>query len=90
MRFKIMLSLICSPEFIKAHLSKSSTKNDYTHHGLVLTIFEPDINIKQCSLAHVLNSDTTKAIEIDYPLNYVYGEVMVVGSCNGLFCISIG
>lgn len=94
---KSWFSLIYSSEFIKTHLLKSSTNNAYTRHGLIFTICVPDVKVKQCSLAHVLNTDATTATEMDYPsdsivdpLNYVYSEVKVVGSCNGFFSTEIG
>ncbi|KAL3507355.1 hypothetical protein ACH5RR_032737 [Cinchona calisaya] len=87
-------SLISNPHFIKTHLINSSKKDDFGHHGLILTVLPPNSHshLKQCSVESTLDvaaTTTSEVTEIDYPMKNPYKSVWVVGSCDGLVCIAI-
>ncbi|KAK4719224.1 hypothetical protein R3W88_017562 [Solanum pinnatisectum] len=44
---KSWLSLICSPEFIKTHLSLAANNKDYIHHRVMLRLSPPECDLKK-------------------------------------------
>ncbi|XP_074364662.1 F-box/kelch-repeat protein At3g23880-like [Apium graveolens] len=89
---KSWLSIISSPRFIKAHISKSLNDPQFTHHRFLVsywTSIVSDVEFKSCSLNLLLNGSVSEidhvmeTVKIDYP-----AEIdSVVGSCNGLICL---
>jgi hypothetical protein len=74
---KPWLALIDSPEFIKLHLKQSLKTN--TNLSLIL------------SDGYLYSSDfdsLDRAIELDHPLKTPHYGTEILGSCNGLLCLS--
>ncbi|MCD7453244.1 hypothetical protein HAX54_020284 [Datura stramonium] len=86
---KSWLALISGPEFVKTHLSISANNKDYTHHRLV-SAYNSQLNLKNCSIYSLLNNSVTEEYFLDYPMNNARENVWVVGSVNGLICLAIG
>ncbi|XP_060178561.1 F-box/kelch-repeat protein At3g23880-like [Lycium barbarum] len=87
---KSWLELISSPHFVKTHLLLSSSDKDYTHHGLMFKFASTsDQGVKDCSLSALLNHPITEAFDLDYPGKNPKDYPWLVGSINGLICLSI-
>lgn len=87
---KSWLSLISSPEFMKAHLLLSASNKDYTHHGVILKVAtESGHSVKDCCLRDLLYHPVTEAFDLDYPSKNPYNNLWFVGSFNGLICLAI-
>ncbi|KAL2530868.1 F-box/kelch-repeat protein [Forsythia ovata] len=92
---KPWLSLISSPQFAKTHLKISSEKNKGEHDRLVLGctsdygVFLRSINLD--SFMHGKNfTDAAKVYGHEMDVNFPRVELRMIGSCNGLICISVG
>ncbi|XP_076882889.1 F-box/kelch-repeat protein At3g23880-like [Bidens hawaiensis] len=86
---KLWYSLISDPHFVKSHLNLSKSNKLYAHHRLIYSTV-PKINLKSCSLYHLLCRDgSVNAVELDYPMKHPRKSVWIVGSCNGLVCVAI-
>nr|XP_016475494.1 PREDICTED: F-box/kelch-repeat protein At3g23880-like [Nicotiana tabacum] len=94
---KSWLSLISTPEFIKAHLSMSANNKDYTHHRLIFVQHDYNVELKgrictylkDCTLSNVLDDSVIGAFDLDYPMKNPHKSVEIVGSVNGLICPTI-
>ncbi|MCD7456593.1 hypothetical protein HAX54_032312 [Datura stramonium] len=85
---KYWLAFISSPEFIKTHLSISANNKDYTHHRLLL---RSKCILKDCSLRSVFSESVMEVSRLNYPTtNRRLTFWNVVGSVNGLICLSNG
>ncbi|XP_059277162.1 F-box/kelch-repeat protein At3g23880-like [Lycium ferocissimum] len=84
---KSWLALISSPEFVKNHLSSSSNNKDYTHHKLMLCPYSYKDSLKYCSISSL--DSVTEVFDLDFPLNKNSESVSIVGSVNGLICLTI-
>ncbi|XP_059284952.1 F-box/kelch-repeat protein At3g23880-like [Lycium ferocissimum] len=89
---KSWLALICSPKFIKSHMSLSAKNNmDYTNHRVMLWIPQPEFNIKDCSLKSLLYDESIiEESDLDYPMKRSSIYVFIEGSINGLICLVNG
>ncbi|WMV47873.1 hypothetical protein MTR67_041258 [Solanum verrucosum] len=87
---KSWLSLISSPEFVKAHLSSSASNKNYTHHGVMVKVSTESVFVvKDCSLRSLLYHPVTEAFDLDYPGKSPNHYLWFVGVVNGLICFSI-
>lgn len=86
---KSWLSLISSPQFVKAHLKLSAENADHANHRIIFTFTNPCFNLKQCWVSSLMVEPWTVASNIDYPNKSPYRAVWVVGSCNGIVCVAI-
>ncbi|CAA0833038.1 F-box protein CPR30 [Striga hermonthica] len=86
---KSWLALISSSQFIKAHLGISASSPTMANHRLMLTICNPNFDLKQCSIKSVFFDPLTAASNIEYPKEDPYSAVWVVGSVNGLVCLAM-
>ncbi|XP_059288568.1 F-box/kelch-repeat protein At3g23880-like [Lycium ferocissimum] len=90
---KSWFSLICSPEFIKSHLSLSAKNNntDYTNYRVMLRIAQPEFNLKDCSLKSLLHDESViEESNLDYPMKDSSISFLIEGSVNGLICLVSG
>ncbi|XP_060176429.1 F-box/kelch-repeat protein At3g23880-like [Lycium barbarum] len=90
---KSWFSLICSPEFIKSHLSLSAKNNntDYTNYRVMLRIAQPEFNLKDCSLKSLLHDESViEESDLDYPMKDSSISFLIEGSVNGLICLVRG
>ncbi|XP_059313387.1 F-box/kelch-repeat protein At3g23880-like isoform X1 [Lycium ferocissimum] len=87
---KSWLELISTPHFVKTHLLLSTSNKDYTHHGVMFKFASTsDHGVKDCSLSALLYDSVTEALDLDYPGKNPNGYPCLVGSVNGLICLSI-
>ncbi|KAF3644256.1 putative F-box/kelch-repeat protein-like isoform X2 [Capsicum annuum] len=63
---KSWLSLISSPQFVKAHLLLSSTNKDYTHHRVLCEAYYSNPDVRGCSVSSLLCDSVTEALDLDY------------------------
>ncbi|KAJ8547106.1 hypothetical protein K7X08_010692 [Anisodus acutangulus] len=85
---KSWLALIYSPEFIKTHIRISANNKYYTHHRLML---RSKCILKDCSLMSVLSESVMEVSRLNYPVTNQHKTFWtVVGSVNGLICLSKG
>ncbi|XP_058203833.1 F-box/kelch-repeat protein At3g23880-like [Rhododendron vialii] len=83
-------SLISHPKFAKTHLSVASLNTDYTHDRLLLRnkgYYHPDLN--SCSISAIMYEQSATAVSLDCPFVGSPDSISIVGSCNGLVCITI-
>ncbi|TMW90078.1 hypothetical protein EJD97_016224 [Solanum chilense] len=80
---KSWLALISSQDFIKTHLSLSAKNEDYNHHKLM---WRSCSNFKVCSIRSLLCGSVVEASDLEYP----YKSFNIVGSANGLICLTDG
>lgn len=83
---KSWLSLISDHQFVKKHLD--NLVNDDALDPWKLLIHYPKNNLKSCSLYSIFREPFGYAIGLDYPWKNLARKVTVLGSCNGLVCIS--
>nr|XP_016468097.1 PREDICTED: F-box/kelch-repeat protein At3g06240-like [Nicotiana tabacum]XP_018623139.2 F-box/kelch-repeat protein At3g06240-like isoform X1 [Nicotiana tomentosiformis] len=95
LRFKcvseLWLALICSPEFVKTHLSLSANNKDYSRHK-VMMYHVPKYSFKDCSLMSLFNESVTEAFDLNFPMKFNGLDrnkkkkypVWIMGSVNGL------
>ncbi|CAI9117836.1 OLC1v1019321C1 [Oldenlandia corymbosa var. corymbosa] len=92
---KSWLSLISSPEFIKAHLAIASGSDDFGHHCLIFRVYKfPNCDphhrkYSVDSLFYGASSETAspnEVIDVNHLLN-PNALVWPVSSCNGLVCM---
>ncbi|KAL3328989.1 hypothetical protein AABB24_036212 [Solanum stoloniferum] len=87
---KSWLSLISSPEFVKARPSLSASNKNYTHHGVIVKVSTKSVFVvKDCSLRSLLYHPVTEAFDLDYPGKSPNHYLGFVGVVNGLICFSI-
>ncbi|XP_057432923.1 F-box/kelch-repeat protein At3g23880-like [Lotus japonicus] len=81
-------SLISDRKFTKKHLYRSSMNP--TRHRL---IFSPSrfLHFVRTSFPHafISNHVTEDTVRLDHPLNNPYSDSIIVGSCDGILCITI-
>nr|XP_009764586.1 PREDICTED: F-box/kelch-repeat protein At3g23880-like [Nicotiana sylvestris] len=82
---KDWLSLISSHEFVNTHLSFNS--KDCTRHRLMLQFMT---YLKHCSVSLLFSGFSTDSFDLDIPTKTPDDRFDVVGSVNGLICLSIG
>ncbi|KAG5602020.1 hypothetical protein H5410_033390 [Solanum commersonii] len=85
---KSWLSLICSPEFIKTHLSLAANNKDYIHHRVLLRVSPSECGLKNYSLRSLLDESVVDSSDMNYPVENHCGRFWTVGSVNGLICVS--
>jgi F-box interacting protein len=85
-------SLISDQHFIKSHYTLSSTNNiNYAHHRLIYNVYEQKNDLYSCPLYDVLfDESANNALLLENPLRrtWLHNRVRIVGSCNGLVCLS--
>ncbi|XP_058203832.1 F-box/kelch-repeat protein At3g23880-like [Rhododendron vialii] len=90
MRFRCVCeswrSLISDPKFAKTHLSLASSNTDYTHRRLLLRSDDDPHDFKSCSIFSIMYERCDAAVGLDFGLD----GVRIVGSCNGLVCMTFG
>ncbi|KAL8555133.1 hypothetical protein ACS0TY_003071 [Phlomoides rotata] len=100
---KSWFSLISSDQFVKAHLKISTNNNAYLRDTLIFgssdSLHPPPMNLYACSISSVSNlTDLLYSLDDENPV-YDYVELGcpfsdfdkfrdLVGSCNGLVCLS--
>ncbi|XP_070040544.1 F-box/kelch-repeat protein At3g23880-like [Nicotiana tomentosiformis] len=72
-------------ELPKAHLNLSANNKDSTHHRLILNFGR---YLKQWSLKSLLYESVTEASTLYYPMKIHKRSFRIVGSVNGLICLS--
>ncbi|KAL5724177.1 hypothetical protein ACHQM5_007469 [Ranunculus cassubicifolius] len=70
-------SLITHPNFIKSQINHSNSVN-----------IPANIILRGCFLYSLTTNPPHKSLELDYPYKTNDGGVEILGSCNGLLCIS--
>ncbi|XP_057448181.1 F-box/kelch-repeat protein At3g23880-like [Lotus japonicus] len=83
-------SLISDPKFAKMH--RRCSPPDFTRHHLILghTNSSNDFLLTDYPLLSVFNAAVpAAATQLDYPLNNPYRFDSIVGSCDGILCLSI-
>ncbi|XP_006343531.1 F-box/kelch-repeat protein At3g23880-like [Solanum tuberosum] len=85
---KYWFNLISSPEFVKTHLSFSA--KDYTRHISLLQLDTQYTNIKYCSVSSLFHNSVNEALDLDCPMNNPPQCLYILGSVNGLVCLSDG
>ncbi|TMW81019.1 hypothetical protein EJD97_012707 [Solanum chilense] len=94
LRFKCVSSqwscLISSPNFIKTHLKLFTNNKDFIHNRLLLTFIQPHRHLMDCSINSLLYDSDPKTFQLDYPMQNRRKLLKVLGSVNGLICLSIG
>ncbi|KAM3356475.1 hypothetical protein P3S68_023189 [Capsicum galapagoense] len=81
---KSWLSLISSPQFVKAHLLLSSTNKDYTHHRVLCEDYYSNPDVRGCSVNSLLCDSVTEALDLDYHRKIFGAHPRLVGYINGL------
>ncbi|PHT85807.1 hypothetical protein T459_07913 [Capsicum annuum] len=81
---KSWLSLISSPQFVKAHLLLSSTNKDYTHHRVLCEAYYSNPDVRGCSVSSLLCDSVTEALDLDYHRKIFGAHPRLVGYINGL------
>ncbi|MCD9560578.1 hypothetical protein HAX54_019295 [Datura stramonium] len=89
---KSWLSLISSPQFIKNHLKFSTKKQDFARDRLLFSnSYEYSLRVYACSLYSIMYQESPHIPdELDFLCKDSFVDYNVVGSCDGLFCISTG
>ncbi|GFY85211.1 hypothetical protein Acr_03g0019850 [Actinidia rufa] len=78
--------MISEPKFAKKHLNFLS--KDETIKPWKIMIQSPYDYLKSCSLHSIFHKPYGYAVDLDYPLKSLRWGVRIVGSCDGLVCIS--
>ncbi|XP_060198590.1 F-box/kelch-repeat protein At3g23880-like isoform X1 [Lycium barbarum] len=87
---KSWLALISSPQFVNTHLSICANNKDNTHQRLIVTVNRHKYNLKDISVSSLLYDSVTEALDLDYPTRNTHKCISIVGSINGLICLSVG
>lgn len=89
---KSWLSLISSPEFIKAHLRVSADNKESAQHRLMIKLDRANNNLKHCSFSSLLgnNESIIETNHLDCPMENSGVSFCIVGSVNGLVCLAGG
>ncbi|KAI3823090.1 hypothetical protein L1987_04516 [Smallanthus sonchifolius] len=85
---KLWRSLISNHHFVNSHLTLSTRNNHYAHHRVIFSTSRRRI-LKTFNLYDALYDSSVNALKLDYPFKRPRKSVGIVGSCNGLLCISI-
>ncbi|XP_059295584.1 F-box/kelch-repeat protein At3g23880-like [Lycium ferocissimum] len=87
---KSLLSLISAPKFLKTHLKFSTKKQGFAL--LFSSSYENTLTFDTCSLYAIMYYQESPHIpdELHFPCKEPFVHYNVVGSCDGLFCISGG
>lgn len=73
-------AFICSPGFIKYHLSLSLNYNKYfTNHKVIVRIAQPEFNLKDCPVM--------EESDLDYHMKNSGISFLIEGFINGLVCL---
>ncbi|GFY82461.1 hypothetical protein Acr_02g0007010 [Actinidia rufa] len=83
---KSWLAMISDPQFAKKHLSLL-TKDDTIDPWRIMIRY-PYHDLKSCSLHSIFHEPYGYAVDLDFPLKRLRRDVVIVGSCDGLVCIS--
>ncbi|XP_059309940.1 F-box/kelch-repeat protein At3g23880-like [Lycium ferocissimum] len=84
---KSWLSLISSPNFAKTHPLLSASNKNYSHHGLMFRVNDPNRYLKDCCVNALLYDSVTEALDVDYPCTTPNDYTWIVSSVNGLICL---
>ncbi|MCD7466289.1 hypothetical protein HAX54_002852 [Datura stramonium] len=88
--FIIALRLDFSRNFAKTHLNISANNKDCRRHRLIMRSVQPYHNLMYCSISSLLYYDSVRGIfHLDYPMKNPPKSVFILGSVNGLICLSI-
>ncbi|XP_057486039.1 F-box/kelch-repeat protein At3g23880-like [Actinidia eriantha] len=79
-------TMISKPQFAKKHLSLA-TKDDIINPWRIIIRY-PYHDLKSCSLHSIFHEPQSYVVDLDYPLKRLRRDVRIVGSCDGLVCIS--
>ncbi|KAH0749471.1 hypothetical protein KY290_028703 [Solanum tuberosum] len=75
---KSWLSLICSPEFIKTHLSLAANNKDYINHRVMLRVSPSECGLKNYSLRSLLDESVVDSSDMNYPVENHCGRFWTV------------
>ncbi|KAG5583965.1 hypothetical protein H5410_044399 [Solanum commersonii] len=81
--------LISSRNFIKTHLNVFTNNKDSIHNRLLLRFIQPHHQLMDCSISSLLYDSDPKTFQLGYPMQNPHKSVMILGSVNGLICLSI-
>ncbi|XP_049362280.1 F-box/kelch-repeat protein At3g23880-like [Solanum verrucosum] len=81
--------LISSRNFIKTHLNVFTNNKDFIHNRLLLRFIQPHHHLMDCSISSLLYDSDPKTFQLDYPMQNPRKSVTILGSVNGLICLSI-
>ncbi|XP_047324102.1 F-box/kelch-repeat protein At3g23880-like [Impatiens glandulifera] len=87
---KSWCSLISDPIFVKKHLKASTQNVDYAHHRFIMVNYTRPFTLRTYSLSSLFHEEFPNPDFLDYPLNDLDRLARIVGSVNGLLCLSIG
>ncbi|XP_047323899.1 F-box/kelch-repeat protein At3g23880-like [Impatiens glandulifera] len=87
---KSWCTLISDPIFVKKHLKASTQKLDYADHRIIMNTMTNPFVLKTYSMSSVFHDEFPNPDFLDYPLNHLHRLVKIVGSVNGLLCLTIG
>ncbi|PIN07954.1 hypothetical protein CDL12_19486 [Handroanthus impetiginosus] len=83
-------SLISSKHFVKTHLENSTKNPPFACHRIISVTREGNkYDIQHCSLHPLFPERVTYASYGDFPVDESVDSLRLLGSCNGLVCISI-
>lgn len=85
---KSWLSLLSSPRFVNTHLIFSRNNHKNIPQKLLLLTPNQNLSNKKSTLFHSL-SETAVCVDLDYPLKSPSCVTRVIGSCDGLICLSV-
>ncbi|PIN16736.1 hypothetical protein CDL12_10611 [Handroanthus impetiginosus] len=87
---KLWRSLISSKHFVKIHLENSTKNPTFACHRIISVTKEGNkYDIQHCSLHPLFPERVTYASYGDFPVDESVDSLRLLGSCNGLVCISI-
>ncbi|XP_059663115.1 F-box protein At3g07870-like [Cornus florida] len=79
--------LITNPNFITTHLNQTIASNKNQNRPLLLRYYNKDDEKEHYTLRH--DDETfSRFLELEFPFKCQLGYVRIVGSCNGLLCLS--
>ncbi|XP_047337835.1 F-box/kelch-repeat protein At3g23880-like [Impatiens glandulifera] len=80
--------LISDPAFVKAHLKGNIQNKDHASHRLIMKTAFPRFDVKFCSMSSVMNGESS-ITGLNYPWVNPHRSVRIIGSVNGLVCLSL-
>ncbi|GMI96163.1 hypothetical protein like AT3G23880 [Hibiscus trionum] len=92
--FKSWKSLISDPFFINKHLKRIQSDPKFFRKRVLINTLRPRMSIrysiKSFNLSDTYEDSIVNTTEIEYPSRDVSRHDLIVGSCNGLICITVG
>ncbi|KAM7485149.1 hypothetical protein LguiA_001158 [Lonicera macranthoides] len=81
-------SLISNPNFVTKHLNRvllldldDHQSNNYNHHKFIVK--------SATSHLHLVDCESLNATKLDFPSHFPPQRLLIMGSCNGLLCITL-